>query len=65
MSNPYIYCVVYRTGGTCNFKWHRIEGMTQEEARKAQEEIQRGGRVCHVETSQRSMAIGLPETYAP
>jgi len=58
-----LYCVVYRTGGTDNFRWHRTLAMTLAEAQQAREEVERGGRKAMVVNYAQSMTIGLPDTY--
>ena len=59
------YCVVYRTGGTDNFKWHRSLAWTNEaDARAACYSTVKAGFKAHVEHYERSIAIGLPDTYA-
>ena len=57
------HCVVYRTGGTENFTWHRSVAMTAGEARQVQRDLARMGYRSHIEHYARSVAIGLPETY--
>ena len=56
-------CVVYRTGGTKNFTWHRSIAMTSDEAIQVQRDMARMGYRSHIEHYARSVAIGLPETY--
>ena len=63
-SKPNSHCVVYRTGGTENFGWHRSLAMSREEAQKARDVSERMGYAAHVENYERSLAIGLPETYS-
>lgn len=58
------HCVVYRTGGTENFQWHRSLAMSYDEATNARDDAERMGYAAHVENYQRSVSIGLPETYA-
>jgi hypothetical protein len=62
---PDLYCVVYRTGGTVNFKWHRSLALTKDEVQEAFEGVTLMGYVCHIEHFFASLAIGLPETYSP
>ncbi len=57
------YCVVYRTGGTDNFKWHRSSEMSKEVAIKTREELLRGGRPAYAVIYDQSNLLGLPETY--
>jgi len=56
-------CVVYRTGGTSNFEWHRTIAMSRSEARQAVIDIKRGGRIAYCYNHSMSVSIGLPETY--
>ena len=60
----YDWCIVYRTGGTENFTWHRSLAMSQEAAQSAKEACQRGGRMAYVVRYSQSVNIGLPSTYA-
>jgi hypothetical protein len=62
---PELFCVVYRTGGTVNFKWRRTLAMTREEVAKAYEDVTRMGYACHIEDFFASVAIGLPTTFSP
>jgi hypothetical protein len=62
---PELYCVVYRTGGTVNFKWHRTLAMTKDEVAEAHKSVEQMGYCCHIENFFASLAIGLPETFAP
>ena len=57
------FCVVYRVGGTDNFRWQRTLAMTEAEAVEAKRDIERGGRRAMVARYSQSVAIGLPETY--
>ena len=57
------YCVVYRTGGTSNFKWNRSVPMSQSECKISVIDIKRGGRVAYCYDYDMSIAIGLPDTY--
>jgi hypothetical protein len=57
------FCVIYRTGGTVNFQWHRSLGMSRAEALEAAAMTRTGGRPAHVERLDRSLAVGLPETF--
>lgn len=58
-----LFCVVYRMGGTDNFRWQRSLAMSRSEAEQARAEIERGGRKAMVVNYAQSMAIGLPDTY--
>ena len=57
------HCVIYRTGGTENFIWHRSVAMTSDEAIQVQRDLSQMGYRSHIERYQRSLAAGLPETY--
>jgi hypothetical protein len=58
------YCIVFRKGGTENFKWHRSASMTEAEAIKSLEEEKRAGRPSSMMVDyDLSMSIGLPETF--
>ena len=61
--NANLYCVVWRSGGTANFKWHRTTAESREDAIQAHVAIQLGGRVGYVVRYKDSMAIGLPDTF--
>jgi hypothetical protein len=61
-----LFVAIFRTGGRESFSWNRaLPVETRELAEKQAEEIRRGGRPCHVESLERSLAIGLPETFEP
>lgn len=62
---PNLQCLVYRTGGTENFKWHRTLAMTPEEAFENLDSLHRAGYVGHIENFFASISIGLPETFSP
>lgn len=57
------YTVYYQTGGTDNFKWHRLDGRNLETAKCDVTEICRGGRPAHYELTSLINAIGLPDTF--
>jgi len=57
------FYVIYRTGGTDNFKWHRTLPMKRDEAIKAQEDTEKMGYKCFIAEKESSDKIGLPETY--
>jgi hypothetical protein len=59
------FVVVFRTGGSVNFRWHRTMPMSQAEAVQAAAEIRRGGRPAHPVRADWSASIGLPETFEP
>lgn len=62
-----IYCVVYRTGGTENFRWHRtLATLNQQQAIQLRANLLRAGyKALAPQDYKRSMAVGLPETYEP
>jgi hypothetical protein len=62
---PALLCVIYRTGGTENFKWHRTLAMTPEDAWEGLRAVHHLGYAGHVENYFASLAVGLPETYSP
>lgn len=57
------FFVVFRTGGTVNFKWHRSLAMPRAEAEAALAATQRAGHKAHIVERDSSLAIGLPETF--
>lgn len=59
------HCVIYRTGGTANFKWHRTIAMSLEAAINACNDTLRMGYEAQVESYPASVAVGLPTTFAP
>ena len=58
------WTVYYRTGGTDNFRWHRLSPGTLDEAVDAWKDIRRGGRVAYYQRTELLDAIGMPETYS-
>lgn len=62
-----ILAVVYRTGGTERFAWHRSGPFIgAEAAAKAKAELELAGYVAlYAQDWKRSMAVGLPETFVP
>lgn len=58
-----LYCVVYRTGGTDNFKWHRSESSHHAGAVLMYHNCKKMGYKAHVVKYWQSLAIGLPDTY--
>lgn len=60
MSN---FCVVYRTGGRENFVWHRSIAGNRQETIERLESVRRQGYKAFLEHYDRSLRIGLPETY--
>ena len=58
------YCVIYRTGGTENFKWHRTVALQDfDDAVECMRNTAHMGYVCMIENYEKSLAIGLPETF--
>ncbi len=58
------YCVVYWIGGTDNFTWHRsVPFADADEARTVRGDVARQGYPAMVKDYDRSVAIGLPETF--
>lgn len=55
--------VVWRNGGTANFKWHRTLGMSEEIAIACAADVLRMGYKCFIDNYVSSMAKGLPRTY--
>lgn len=62
---PELYCVIYRTGGTVNFKWHRTLALTRGETMGVLHSIELLGYVCHLEEFFGSIAAGLPQVFDP
>lgn len=59
------WCVIVRTGTESDFVWTRSERMTRDEAVKVRDTLKRNGQTwCLIERMSRSIAIGLPSTYA-
>ena len=63
MARKDTFCVVYRTGGTENFRWHRTIPDTKEETQERLVGIRAMGYRAYTEIHRHSVAIGLPETY--
>ena len=63
MKNQASYVVVYRTGGTDNFEWHRSLRMTKGKAALAVMSTKAGGRHAFYVDADQSERIGLPETF--
>ena len=58
------YCVIYRTGGTENYKWQR--SLAVEDRAKAQilqAVCEKAGYEAMIEDYQLSLSVGLPENY--
>jgi hypothetical protein len=65
MTNTKQYAVIYRTGGTENFRWHRVlDILTREEAATKADELNRMGYPSLVHNADRLNAIGLPDTFS-
>ena len=59
-----LFCVVYRTGGTVNFKWNRSVAVDSKEAAEAVAlTVERMGYPAKIVDYHLSMSIGLPETF--
>ena len=59
-----MYCLVYRTGGTDNFKWHRSLPIEKHsEAMEMRDANMRMGYHTFIENHKLSVCAGLPETY--
>jgi hypothetical protein len=58
------YCVVFRTGTPHFFQWHRGLPMAQAKALHAREVLESLGCKAYIERYDRSLSIGLPDTYA-
>jgi len=63
MKENLLYCVVYRTGGTENFKWNHSSAMTKDEVIESLESTRKMGYKCFIQDYSRILAIGLPETF--
>ena len=61
--NDSSHCVIFRTGGTANFEWHRSFGMVKFAAEALAEETRKMGYESMVANYAQSLAIGLPETF--
>lgn len=60
------WTVVFRKGGTENFKWSRTLGLSSRVAAvTVAESLQRAGYACYVEDLGVSLAVGVPETFEP
>jgi len=59
------YSVIYRTGGTVNFKWNRVleTYKTMEAARAIVAELEKMGYKALVHHTRSLNLIGLPETF--
>jgi hypothetical protein len=58
------YVVIYRTGGTRNFKWTRSLSIPSfEDAIAKRNDVERMGYPAYVERLAASMVFGLPDTF--
>jgi hypothetical protein len=62
---PDLRCVVYRTGGTINFKWQRSLPIDANEADQALADTLRQGYPAYLMNFFESLEAGLPTTYSP
>jgi hypothetical protein len=60
------YAVIYRTGGSANFKWRRVLDVyaTRAQAEAKADEIEHMGYTALVHDAARLDAIGMPDTYS-
>ena len=63
-TNSNLFCVIYRTGGSVNFEWHRTLAMDYIQAHVCKGDIRTMGYAAHVERYSLSVSVGLPETFA-
>lgn len=59
-----MFCIVFRTGGTKNFKWHTSLGMSEVEANEAFLVVNKMGYTCYIADLKQVLAIGVPDTYS-
>lgn len=65
MTNAKLFAVIYRTGGTDNFRWNRVlDTFTREEAATEADALVRMGYPALVHNAARLEAIGLPDTFS-
>lgn len=57
------FCVVWRSGGTLNFKWNRTCPYGRDKAEELLADTKRMGYKCLLVDYQQSLVLGLPETY--
>lgn len=57
------YCVVFRVGGTDNFKWHTSLGMSESDADQCLESVTRMGYTAYLKSTLDVLAFGLPKTF--
>ena len=58
-----MYCLVYRTGGTDNFKWNHSLGMSKPEAIAKKPELEKMGYPTMIYKWEDLTNIGMPETF--
>jgi hypothetical protein len=64
MTHQKQFAVIYRTGGTENFRWNRVLNLfSREEASAQVAELELMGYPCLVHNAIKLDVIGLPETY--
>ena len=56
-------CIVFRTGGTENFQWHRSLSLTEDDAMITLIMVRRMGYCAYNVSYDLSINIGLPETF--
>lgn len=59
------YCVVYRTGTPDNFRWNRSLPHEFDAARDLKTSMDRVEIHCLLEDYDRSVSLGLPDTFTP
>lgn len=57
------HVVVFRTGGTDNFRWHESLVMSEPEAQDTASRVRKMGYAAHVEPVGIHDTLGLPTTY--
>lgn len=57
------FYVIYRTGGTENYSWHRSVRMDRAHAEQVNRDMVRMGYRSLIERADRSDTVGLPETF--
>lgn len=63
MKSATLYCVVFRTGGTENFRWHRSLPASHAAANTVYERTCHMGYRAYLVQYDMSLAIGLPDTF--
>ncbi len=59
------FCVIYRTGGTARFEWHRtLPVFTRGEANEQARLVRNQGFHALVENYKMSVSVGLPDTFS-